>query len=98
MNSRVGLGLRFWAVGTGIGVLVREQLLGHCCLLVRGDVVRPAPHSRGGGSAQLLPHHRTGEDRTVVAQRRGISHSPGSWPGGRCEAGSPGPAGGCRSG
>ncbi|CAL9676332.1 hypothetical protein SUDANB178_07780 (plasmid) [Streptomyces sp. enrichment culture] len=29
---------------------------------------------------------------------RGISHSPASWPGGRCAAGSQGSAGGCRSG
>ncbi|MEF3117630.1 hypothetical protein [Streptomyces chrestomyceticus] len=49
----------------GGGVLVREQEFGHRCLLVPGDVVRPAPH--GGG--QLPPHHRAGEDRPVVAQR-----------------------------
>lgn len=33
------------------------------------DVVHPAPHGGGSGGAQLLPHHRTGEDGTVVLEQ-----------------------------
>jgi hypothetical protein len=51
----------------GFGGQGREQMLGHRRLLVRDDVVRPAPY--GGGGAQLLPHHRTGEDSSFVLQR-----------------------------
>ncbi len=47
-------------------VLGREQLLAHRRLLVPGDVVRPAPH---GGGAQLLAHHRAGEDGAFALEQ-----------------------------
>jgi hypothetical protein len=72
--------------------------LGHRRLLVRGDVVRPAPRG-GDGGAQLLADHHAGEDGPLVLQRtRGISHSPGFRSEGRGAAGVPDSAGGCRSG
>ncbi|MFJ3644478.1 hypothetical protein [Streptomyces murinus] len=81
----------------GFGGQGREQLLGHCRLLVGDDVVRPAPHGGSAGGAQLLAHHHAGQDGAFVLMR-GISHSPASWPGGQCAGGSPGSAGDCRSG
>ncbi|WP_030773804.1 MULTISPECIES: hypothetical protein [unclassified Streptomyces] len=63
-----GPGLRLLVVVLGVGGRGRVQLLGHCRLLVRDDVVRPAPHS-GGGGAQLLPDHRAGQDSALVLER-----------------------------
>ncbi|ELP62140.1 hypothetical protein STRTUCAR8_00186 [Streptomyces turgidiscabies Car8] len=60
-------GLRLLVVVFGVGGRGRKRLLGHRRLLVRDDVVRPAPHD--GGGAQLLPHHHTGEDGPLVPQR-----------------------------
>ncbi|ESP95584.1 hypothetical protein B591_30313 (plasmid) [Streptomyces sp. GBA 94-10 4N24] len=48
--------------------LGREQLLGHHRLLARKDTVRAARHG-GGGGAQLLAYHRTGEDGALVLER-----------------------------
>jgi hypothetical protein len=61
-------GLRLLGVVLDFGGRRPEQLLGHRYLLVDDDVVRPAPRS-GGGGAQLLPHHRAGEDSSLVLQR-----------------------------
>ncbi|OKJ19463.1 hypothetical protein AMK23_33830 [Streptomyces sp. CB02130] len=93
-------GLLLLVVVLRVGRFGREQLLRHRRLLVGDDVVRPAPHDRGGrGGAQLLADRRTGEDGTVVLERdagdlplpRILTRGPGP-------AGSLGSAGGRRSG
>ncbi|MGW0391811.1 hypothetical protein ACWDYJ_13135 [Streptomyces sp. NPDC003042] len=73
----------------GFRARVREQLLGHRGLLVRGGVVRLAPCGAGDGGAQFLPPGCAGEDGPVVAQRdAGYLPLPrrlvGSLVGGRC--------------
>ncbi|MFE2204594.1 hypothetical protein [Streptomyces rubiginosohelvolus] len=80
-------GLLLVVVVLRVGRFGREQLLRHRRLLVGDDVVRPAPHDRGGrGGAQLLADRRTGEDGTVVLERdagdlplpRILTRGPGS--------------------
>ncbi|MFB6437537.1 hypothetical protein ACFCVY_12260 [Streptomyces sp. NPDC056411] len=72
-----GFGLRLLVAVLGFGGRGREQLLGHCRLLVRDDVVRPAP--RGDGGAQFLADRRAGEDGPLVLQRdAGYLPLPGS--------------------
>ncbi len=56
--------LRLPVVVLEVGRLGRDHLLGHGRVLVGDDVVRPAPH--GGGGAQLLAGHLTGEGGALV--------------------------------
>ncbi|MEU5214454.1 hypothetical protein [Streptomyces sp. NPDC020742] len=85
-------GLRLLVAVLGFGGRGREQLLGHCRLLVRDDVVRPAP--RGDGGAQFLAGRRAGEDGPLVLQRdAGVSPTPRLQLRGWGAAGAPGSAG-----